>query len=93
MRLDDADAAEPGPVAAQAEVREPDRRTALPRDQRAVESEVEDVDHVRKPRLVDLERDVVLLVRGGEELRELAARELGGRAELHERSLAGTLCP
>jgi hypothetical protein len=93
LRLDDPDPAQPRPLAAQAEIGETDRRVAVPRDQRAVESEVVGVDHVREPRLVDLERDVVVLVRGGEELRQFADRELAGRAELHEHSLAGRLCP
>jgi hypothetical protein len=69
---DHADAADPGPLTAAAEVGKSDRGTGLNRDKRVREHQVERVDHVVECPFVDLERHEVIPVRGREDRREVA---------------------
>src|SRR5262249_58899300 len=68
----DADAADPGVLPAQAEIREADRLAVAEGDPRGVEIEVEDAVHERKLLLVDMEREEIALVSGAEERRTFA---------------------
>ena len=82
---DHADAADPGVLAAQAEVPEADRLAVAEGDARGVEVEVERVVHECELLLVDVEREEVALVRGVEEGGALGRRERARGAELEVR--------
>src|SRR5581483_1607474 len=74
-RGDDADPADPAVLAADAEVREPDRFAVPERDARRLRIEVERRGHHADGVLVHVERDEGALVRRVDERRELARGE------------------